>query len=690
MRLNDFTIFESCESDFGKKLYIDRFLLVKTYFLLLVCFCLLPHAFSSEAEGGKVSLKIRMEAKLDSMLNRNAEFKFMEFCDYARLYIDVFPFSDRSHVYLKKLEKISEELSEQAKQSLADFNKNSEESAFYLGSYCLLFPNSQKAINYFDRALRSAETAMLPVLEIELRSRRLIASDAPKSFRTVRDLAGKAFNENYPIIALNCLHSFHDMESRLAENKNLNLGPALILSGDIYRYSGIYDRAIAKYTEALRWSGEMKLNRTLRTDDSSPKARGQSIEFYDAGGVSTISLLSDADPFSDNGLAKIEQVNLQGGLIPSLLDFEIATIEKNANILIGRALIEDARSKQRSQSTAGFAGKLYEKAVNHFEKLLKPLSVNDYSSILYKLDFLRASVELARYKSIQQVSSGEAFVNEYARCVPFAEAFLRLTLQAQDKKNKTGAQNLGYEEWLALDRAGEVAFMLMESFFALGNDQAALDAYAQYFSRSKSEDKWRVMALYLVSDSLVQVRDYLGAYPLLGEVVSIAQKAGLHDLAFTAGLMKGICVRRLGPSTEFETENEVVSGDRFGKIRSPKDLARSEYKKAALSLAGKNETNTESYPSFLRRIFVNEILSEIVREFGRDEKGGELVAVLQEMDKTQIPFENSVKIPHSEPLGVFKVDIISGAKVVAQRDSVEALIAESSRLMWNPFEQGVQ
>ena len=672
-------------SGFGKKLYIDKFLLVKTYFLVAVWFCVLPDTFSSEAEKDKDRLKIKdLEAELDSMNLDSDEFKFMQFCDYARLYIDVFPFSERSQDYLKKLENISDKLSKKANQTYAAFDK-SKESAFYLGSFCMLFPNSEKAINYFDRAVRSAEFAKLPVLEIELRSRRLIASDAPESFRTVKDLAKKAFKENYPLIALNCLHSFHDAEFQLAEYKNLNLGPSLILSGDIYRYSGIYDRAIAKYTEAIRWSGEMKLNRTSRAEDSSPKASEQDIVFSDGSDISTIKLVPDDDPFSDNGLAKIEEVILQGGIIPGLLDFEIATIEKNANILIGRALIEDARSKQRSQSTAGFAGKLYEKAVNHFEKLLKPLSVNDYSSTLYKLGFLRASVELARYKRLHQVSSGDAFVNEYARCVPFAEAYLRLSLRAQDKK-----ENLGYEEWLALDRAGEVAFMLMESFFALGNDEAALVAYAQYFSRFKSEDKWRVMALCLVSDSLVQERDYLGAYPLLDEVVSISEKAGLHDLAFTAGLMKGICVRRLGSSTEFESENGVGGGDRFGKIKSPSDLARSEYKKAASSLTGKNQTKAESYPSFLRKVFINEIRSEISREFGRDEKGGELVAVLQEMDKTQIPFENWVGIPHDKPFRGFSVNIMTGAKVGAQRDSVATLIDESARLTWNPFEEGVQ
>ena len=689
MRLNDFTIFEPAESAFGKKLYIDRFLLVKTYFLVAVWFCVLPDTFSSEAEGEKVWLKRRMEEKLDSMPDPNSgEFKFMQFCDYARLYIDVFPFSDRSHDYLKKLKNISNDLSVQGGRTFADLD-TSAESAFYLGSYCLLFPNSHNSINYFDRAVKSAKFAKLSVLEIELLSRQLIASDTPESFSTVKDLAKKAFKENYPLIALNCLQSFHDAEFQLAEYKNLNLGPALILSGDIYRYSGIYDRAIAKYTEALRWSGEMKLNRTSRAEDSSPKASEQDIVFSDGSDISTIKLLPDDDPFSDNGLAKIEEVILQGRLIPGLLDFAIATIEKNANILIGRALVEDARSKQRSQSTAGFAGKLYEKAVNHFEKLLKPLAVNDYSAILYKLEFLRASVELARYKRIQQVSSGEAFVNEYARCVPFAEAYLRLSLRAQEKE-KTGAQNLGYEEWLALDRAGEVAFMLMESFFALGNDQAALDTYAQYFSRSQSEDKWRVMALCLVSDFFVQERNYLRAYPLLGEVVSIAPKAGLHDLAFTAGLMKGICVRRLGPSTEFETENGIGSGGRISNFPSPKTLARNEYEAAALLLAGKNETKAESYPSFLRKVFVSEIRSEIAREFGRHEERGELVSILMSMDKTQIPFENWVGIPHSESFRGFIVNIMTGAKVGAQRDSVATLIDESARLTWNPFEEGVQ
>ena len=689
MRLNDCSIFEPSKSGPSRKLYIDRFILLKTYFLATLWFCVLPYTFSSEAEGGKVWLKSRMEAKLDSMLDRNSgEFKFMQFCDYARLYIDVFPFSERSHGYLEELKNISNELSVPADQTFADLGP-SEKSAFYLGSYCLLFPNSQKSINYFDRAVRSAEIAKLSVLEVELLSRRLIASDSPESFSTVKRLSKKAFIENYPLIALNCLHSFHNTEFQLNEYKNLNLGPALILSGDIYRYSGIYDRAISKYTEALRWSGEMKLNRTSRAGDSSPVARDQRIEFSDGSDVSTLLLVSDADPFSDNGLAKIDEVILEGRLIPGLLDFEIATIKKHANILIGRALIEDARSKQRSRSSAGFAGKLYEKAVNHFEKLLKPLAANDYSAILYKLEFLRASVELARYKRTQQVSSGEAFVNEYARCVPFAEAYLRLSLRAQEK-DKTVAQNLGYDEWLSLDHAGEVAFMLMESFFALGNDQAALDTYVQYFSRSQGKDKWRAMALCLVSDFLVQERDYLGAYPLLGKVVSIAPKAGLHDLAFTAGLMKGICVRRLSPSTEFDTENGKEGEARFGNITSPKTLARREYVAAASSLSGKNETKTESYPSFLRKVFVSEIRSEIEREFGRHEEGGELVAVLESMDKTQIPFENWVGIPHSDSFRGFNVNIMTSAKVGAQRDSVAGLIAESARIMWNPFEEGVQ
>ena len=118
----------------------------------------------------------------------------------------------------------------------------------------------------------------------------------------------------------------------------------------------------------------------------------------------------------DDGRLGIKEVSIEGMLIPEMIDFELSFIERNANILIGRSMIEDAKKKSRSTSTTGFAGKLYEKAVNHFSALLESVSLNDYSSMPYRLELLRASIELARYKNGLKHEVCEA-VYDFARCV---------------------------------------------------------------------------------------------------------------------------------------------------------------------------------------------------------------------------------------------------------------------------------
>ena len=487
------------------------------------------------------SLKVEMEGALDAS---QGSFQFVKSSDLIRLYIETFPFSRRSDVYLKDLQETKSQLLNFGLESLAQNGLESRETAFYLGSHCYLFPNSDQSIEYYNRIARSAGYVGLPYLEVELLARVLAASKDSPGYAAVRSLALKAEENGRSLIALNGLNHFQSGEYDIDGFGNLNLGPSLLLSGDIYRKTGLYERAISKYSEAIRWCGDTRLKwAARRADIGVPEITNEDgILFFTEGDHTTAVVL-----MSEEGMLRIQEARIsKGGAIPEMLSFELATVERNANILIGRSLIEDARSKKRSTSTAGFAGNLYEKAVIHFTTLLEPMSLSDPSSMPYRLELVRASIELARYKNGLVHGGNLGGMVDYTRCISAAESYMRMV----PKPNRAQGENpldVGYMETKASSHANEVAHILVESYFEIGHEAAALEAFVNYFMMGEYRDRWTLFAMLDAANFHVKNRDYFRALPLLTAVNKLGGEFGVRDLAFVAGLMKGLCIRHLNP-----------------------------------------------------------------------------------------------------------------------------------------------
>ena len=572
---------------------------------------------------GFESLHQKMVRALDES---KKNFKYVEFCDLARLYIELFPHSDKCDEYILELYTVKEKLLELGRGSIAAKGLASVEVALYLGSHCFIFPNSHQSIEYFDRAARAAGSAELTALETELRARVLEASKTTPGYSYVRDLAANALLLNRDLVAINGLKHFQSGEYGVEKSVNFNIGPSLILSGDIYRASGFFDQAITKYSEALLWCGD------IRGKASAMSGRSVVTEIESDNGALTFHSGSDSAIVSlkmDDGRLGIEEVSIEGMLIPEMIDFELSFIERNANILIGRSMIEDAKKKSRSTSTTGFAGKLYEKAVNHFSALLESVSLNDYSSMPYRLELLRASIELARYKNGLKHGGQSEAVYDFARCVSAAESYLRMVPRT-DEGVVEGRGQLSLMEEEVAEHASEVAYILIESLIEIGRLDGAVEAFAVHFSGKNLQDVWAMYSMLQLSSSYLDNKEYLRALPYLAEVSVLGDSLGVPDLAFVAGLMKGICIKRLAPSrTVLESSQGGLAQNQEGVILSGDDRGNNEYNESARKFGIFKNAQAMDYPEIFRSMFIDEIREEVIGEFKSDPNGGQLVAALQ-------------------------------------------------------------
>ena len=635
---------------------------------------------------GLEALRVELEREIDTSTSKD---QFIKSSELWRLYIKLFPFNANSEVYLAELEETQSQLLEKG-QNAKGQNTILEKgplrdktlfydtaTAFYLGSHCYLFPNSPKSIQNYETVVDAAENAGFPALELEMRARVLAISSNSPGYKTVRELAIKAEKQNKSMVAINGLEYFQKGEYQVDGYENLNLGPSLMLSGDIYRRAHLFNQAISKYSEAIQWCGDIRLKTASRILPSQPKISNENemLIFSEGGNLAKVAL------FEEGGILRIEDVELvRGRPFAKMLEFELATIERNANILIGRALIEDAQSKTRGTSTSGFAGKLYDKAVSHFSALLEPMSLNNFSAMPYRLELLRASIELARYmKSLKPDGYLEAEDN-YARCVSAAESYLNMVSLTRTKISLEDGE-MSFLEAEAAEKVGEVAFVLIEALIEIGRKRRAFEVFNRYFAGRALEDEWAVFAMLDLAVVHIENRDYLSALPFLTAISERGARLGVRDLALVAGLMKGVCVRRLGSAKE----RSVVAASGL------EDMANKEYSNSVDMFESSGEFPKTRYPKKYRSIFIDEIRDEVMMEFNSSKNGGGLVKALRKVDpeKAQgglviLMSEFDLDSDDGKQFGGFHASVIAGARVFAF--GVEGEIDD---LQWNPFNERV-
>ena len=635
---------------------------------------------------GLEALRVELEREIDTSTSKD---QFIKSSELWRLYIKLFPFNANSEVYLAELEETQSQLLEKG-QNAKGQNTILEKgplrdktlfydtaTAFYLGSHCYLFPNSPKSIQNYETVADAAEKAGMPALELEMRARVLAVSSNSPGYKTVRELAIKAEKQNKSMVAINGLEYFQKGEYQVDGYENLNLGPSLMLSGDIYRRAHLFNQAISKYSEAIQWCGDIRLKTASRILSSQPKISNENemLIFSEVGNLSKVAL------FEEGGILRIEDVELvRGRPFAKMLEFELATIERNANILIGRALIEDAQSKTRGTSTSGFAGKLYDKAVSHFSALLEPMSLNNFSAMPYRLELLRASIELARYKKSLKPDGYLEAEDNYARCVSAAESYLNMVSLTRSKISLEDAE-MSFLEAEAAEKVGEVAFVLIEALIEIGRKRRAFEVFNRYFAGRALEDEWAVFAMLDLAVVHIENRDYLSALPFLTAISERGARLGVRDLAFVAGLMKGVCVRRLGSAKE----RSVVAASGL------EDMANKEYSNSVDMFESSGEFPKTRYPKKYRSIFIDEIRDEVMMEFNSSKNGGGLVKALRKVDpeKAQgglviLMSEFDLDSDDGKQFGGFHASVIAGARVFAF--GVEGEIDD---LQWNPFNERV-
>lgn len=661
---------------------------------------------------GLEALRVKLESEIDTSSSKD---QFIKSTELWRLYIKLFPFNANSEVYLAELEETQSQLLEMGhnakgqntileKGPLRDkslFNETA--TAFYLGSHCYLFPNSPKSIQNYETVADAAENVGMSALELEMRARVLAVSSNSPGYKTVRELAIKAEKQNKSMVAINGLEYFQKGEYQVDGYENLNLGPSLMLSGDIYRRAHLFNQAISKYSEAIQWCGDIRLKTASRIPPSQPNEISSEkgiLTFSEGGNLAKVAL------FEEGGILRIEDVELvRGRPFAKMLEFELATIERNANILIGRALIEDAQSKTRGESTSGFAGKLYDKAISHFSALLEPMSLNNFSAMPYRLELLRASIELARYKKSFPDGYSEAEDN-YARCVSAAESYLNMVSVTRTKISLKDGE-MSFLEAEAAEKVGEVAFVLIEALIEIGRKGKAFEVFNIYFAGRALEDEWAVFAMLELAVVHIENRDYLRALPFLTAISERGARLGVRDLAFVAGLMKGVCIRRLGSVKE----RLVVAVSRKGRnldwVPLPRSImANNEYGDSVEMFKSSREYPIVRYPEKYRNIFIDEIRAEVVEEFISSRDGGGLVDALSAVDPDKAlggvvasmsefdldkAFEkkgDTINYDDKQFAG-FHASLMPTAKVVA--DEIDDLIGwiegEIDNLQWNPFNE---
>ena len=578
-----------------------------------------------EIVGGRNGLeafRVKLESEIDTSSSKD---QFIKSTELWRLYIKLFPFNANSEVYLAELEETQSQLLEKgqnAKGQNTIWEKGPlRDKALYLGSHCYLFPNSPKSIQNYETVADAAENVGMPALELEMRARVLAVSSNSPGYKIVRELATKAEKQNKSMVAINGLEYFQKGEYQVDGYENLNLGPSLMLSGDIYRRAHLFNKAISKYSEAIQWCGDIRLKTASRIPPSQPNVSSEKriLTFSEGGNLAKVAL------FEEGGILRIEDVELvRGRPFAKMLEFELATIERNANILIGRALIEDAQSKTRGESTSGFAGKLYDKAISHFSALLEPMSLNNFSAMPYRLELLRASIELARYMKSFPDGYSEAEDN-YARCVSAAESYLNMVSVTRTKISLKDGE-MSFLEAEAAEKVGEVAFVLIEALIEIGRKGKAFEVFNSYFAGRALEDEWAVFAMLELAVVHIENRDYLRALPFLTAISERGARLGVRDLAFVAGLMKGVCIRRLGSVKE----RLAVAVSRKGRNRDwiplPRSImANNEYGDSVEMFKSSREYPKVRFPEKYRNIFIDEIRAEVVEEFISSRDGGGLV-----------------------------------------------------------------
>lgn len=659
-----------------------------------------------EIVGGRNGLeafRVKLESEIDTSSSKD---QFIKSTELWRLYIKLFPFNANSEVYLAELEETQSQLLEKgqnAKGQNTIWEKGPlRDKALYLGSHCYLFPNSPKSIQNYETVADAAENVGMPALELEMRARVLAVSSNSPGYKIVRELATKAEKQNKSMVAINGLEYFQKGEYQVDGYENLNLGPSLMLSGDIYRRAHLFNKAISKYSEAIQWCGDIRLKTASRIPPSQPNVSSEKriLTFSEGGNLAKVAL------FEEGGILRIEDVELvRGRPFAKMLEFELATIERNANILIGRALIEDAQSKTRGESTSGFAGKLYDKAISHFSALLEPMSLNNFSAMPYRLELLRASIELARYMKSFPDGYSEAEDN-YARCVSAAESYLNMVSVTRTKISLKDGE-MSFLEAEAAEKVGEVAFVLIEALIEIGRKGKAFEVFNSYFAGRALEDEWAVFAMLELAVVHIENRDYLRALPFLTAISERGARLGVRDLAFVAGLMKGVCIRRLGSVKE----RLAVAVSRKGRNRDwiplPRSImANNEYGDSVEMFKSSRGYPKVRFPEKYRNIFIDEIRAEVVEEFISSRDGGGLVDALSavdqykalggvvasmsefDLDKAVEKKDNTINDDDKQFVG-FHASLMPTAKVVA--DEIDDLIGwiegEIDNLQWNPFKE---
>ena len=651
---------------------------------------------------GLEALRVELESEIDTSTSNN---QFIKSTELWRLYIKLFPFNANSEVYLAELEETQSQLLEKgqnAKGQNAILEKgrlrdktlfNETATAFYLGSHCYLFPNSPKSIQNYEKVADTAENVGMPALELEMRARVLAVSSNSPGYKTVRELAIKAEKQNKSMVAINGLEYFQKGEYQVDGYENLNLGPSLMLSGDICRRAHLFNQAISKYSEAIQWCGDIRLKTASRILPSQPNEISSEkgiLTFSEGGNLAKVAL------FEEGGILRIEDVELvRGRPIAKMLEFELATIERNANILIGRALIEDAQCKTRGTSTSGFAGKLYDKAVSHFSALLEPMSLNNFSAMPYRLELLRASIELARYKKSLKPDGYLEAEDNYARCVSAAESYLNMVSVTRTKISLEDGE-MSFLEAEAAEKVGEVAFVLIEALIEIGRKGKAFEVFNRYFAGRALEDEWAVFAMLDLAVVHIENRDYLSALPFLTAISERGARLGVRDMAFVAGLMKGVCVRRLGSAKE----RSVVVASRL------EDMANKEYSNSVNMFESSGEFPKTRYPKKYRSIFIDEIRAEVLEEFISSRDGSGLVeALLSVVDPIMAQggavssmSEFDLDSNDGKQFGGFHASFMQ-AKVLAENkdftgiegeidiDFIGLIEGEIDNLQWNPFNE---
>ena len=262
-----------------------------------------------------------------------------------------------------------------------------------------------------------------------------------------------------------------------------------------------------------------------------------------------------------------------------------------------------------------FAGKLHEEAVIHFDRLVEQAEPGSLSSLDYLLGQIRARAEAVWYKRAYPAALGSNEIQDaYARCLPACEIYLRVLNQAQAEGTASFETKL--------ENRDEVAYVLLEALLAMGKNVEGEALFFRYFIRPEdgSVSKWAVFAKTRIAKRLVDVGNYLMAYPLFSEVVREAQQSGLRDIGFTAALMTGVCISKLKPVARGASlpDGTVLRGDSIGAQVSGVQMEKDAYSSALAILSESPDPISAQYPDGFRDLFLRNIREALTEEYRRE------------------------------------------------------------------------